>query len=649
MAAKPDAGWSWVIAFSCSFIHLALFGIFRSAGVIFVALLDTYDTTREEAAWPFSLCSAIFQLTAPLASVASRYFSVRKICLFGSLVATIGIACCYFAKNVRWIIIFYGIIHGLGFGLVAALVPVIVNQYFVRYRATGVGIAFSGGTVSTFVFPVAMEFFLHLYGLQGTFLILGGVVMNTLVASSMLRAPPWLKKKKKKEEPLNQNSLEKGAGDCKTALEIHKNGKSSVATGEHYKPPDTDQTNNAEGQYDVQNDSAFYSEQNHPVLQDILASPVEPEYCANQQLTKNAPVPNSNGGTNVNGNVGNSEGPGLLEQNLNSNKDLSELCNANSEKTCLNICLENETVQKTDPLNLNNEKSRTNNSAECVALLPPQVGANGCSDVKNKHIPKEADCTSPTIPLIHGNNAIVVKKKDPSAFQKKQPHPWRSTFQRFTVIGEMVEVLCHPMFHILTLSMCFFFLTVHTFFMVIVDFAKDKGIPESYAIYVLSVFSATDLLGRAGLGWVTDRNYIKRKNMVMMNMGAIGLLNHFYPMATTITGLFTIAGLHGLAVGSSITLFFVLQAEYLGMKKLPLVIGMASFFNGMTTFFRPAMTGLFRDEIGSYDWMFHFLGILMMLIAAAWLAEPWLTKRFKNFDNEDAMSSRFTDVRKSSC
>lgn len=616
MAAKPDAGWSWVIAFSCSYIHLALFGIFRSAGVIFVALLDTYETTREEAAWPFSLCSAIFQLTAPIASIASRYFSVRKICLFGSLIATIGIACCYFAETVLWIIIFYGIIHGLGFGLVAALVPVIVNQYFVRYRATGVGIAFSGGTVSTFVFPVAMEFLLHLYGLQGTFLILGGVVMNTLVASSMLRAPPWLKKKKKKEEQCSVERAITGTNNSITTSDLgpHINGKSTVATEEHYKPLDSDQRNNGEDPRGVQNEA----EQTSVSTQDILSYPEHAEYCT-QQLK----VPNSES-ANRDDNEEKSEGQ----------KDVLKDANHRDK-----VWLENDATQKTE---LTTDKCHSNNSTESAALLSPQVDTNG---VKDKYIPKDADCT--TVPLIHSNNVIIVKKKDSSAFQKK-PHPWRSALLRFNVISEIVEVLCHPMFYILTFSMCFFFLTVHTFFMVIVDFAKDKGIPESYAIYVLSVFSATDLLGRAGLGWVTDRNYIKRKNMVMMNMGIIGLLNHFYPMATTIVGLFTIAAIHGLAVGSSITLFFVLQAEYLGMKRLPLVIGMTSFINGVTTFFRPAMTGLFRDEIGSYDWMFHFLGILMMAMSASWLAEPWIRKRCKDFETEDAMGSRFTDIRKSS-
>lgn len=58
----PDRGYSWVIVFCCAYIHFALFGLFRSWGVIYVAVISEYHVTREEASWPFSLCSAVFQL-----------------------------------------------------------------------------------------------------------------------------------------------------------------------------------------------------------------------------------------------------------------------------------------------------------------------------------------------------------------------------------------------------------------------------------------------------------------------------------------------------------------------------------------------------------------------------------------------------------
>ncbi|CAL1267402.1 unnamed protein product [Larinioides sclopetarius] len=110
---RPDSGYSWVIVVCCAFIHFALFGLFRSGGVMYVAILQNYDVSREEASWPFALCAAVFQLVGPAVSIITHYISQRKACLLGCAIATIGIAACYFAESVMWIIVFYGVIHGL--------------------------------------------------------------------------------------------------------------------------------------------------------------------------------------------------------------------------------------------------------------------------------------------------------------------------------------------------------------------------------------------------------------------------------------------------------------------------------------------------------------------------------------------------------
>lgn len=59
----PDQGWAWVVAFACCFINAIIFGIFRTYGVIFVAVLKSYDVSRETASWPFSLCLTVFHMT----------------------------------------------------------------------------------------------------------------------------------------------------------------------------------------------------------------------------------------------------------------------------------------------------------------------------------------------------------------------------------------------------------------------------------------------------------------------------------------------------------------------------------------------------------------------------------------------------------
>ena len=59
-------------------------------------------------------------------------------------------------------------------GLVGTQTPVIINQYFDRYRATASGIALAGGTIGSFIFPPLVKYIIVEYSLHGAFLILGG-------------------------------------------------------------------------------------------------------------------------------------------------------------------------------------------------------------------------------------------------------------------------------------------------------------------------------------------------------------------------------------------------------------------------------------------------------------------------------------------
>ncbi|KFM65585.1 Monocarboxylate transporter 9, partial [Stegodyphus mimosarum] len=499
----PDSGYSWAIVLCCSYIHFALFGLFRSAGVMYVALLQTFDVTREEASWPFSLCSAVFQLIGPLVSVLTHYTSQRRACLLGSAIATFGVASCFFAENVLWINIFYGLVHGSGFGVVVTLVPVIINQYFVKYRATAIGIAFSGGTISSFVFPVVMEWMLENYSLNGSFLLLGGVVMNTLVASSLLREPPWIKKPKQTKKALLDDASEAKDSGVSTSADLAADAKM------------------------MQRLDNFSSAK------------------SNGEIEISEIIPNG----------------GSKHDDCDSLTDVQ---------------LDNELPPAEDKQDesLNLDTIYSNNDSVLFGGSSLKIDTVGNATKYEKYdIPCKNEVEVKD-PLLSSNPVFTVPKKDAENFEKKSN-------MKSNARHSLSEILKEPMFHLITFTMSIFFLGIHSFFMVIVDFAKDKGIPEAQGIYIISMFSLTDLVGRACLGWVTDRNYIKRKNMVILNLIVIGVINQLYPVLNSLQHILVVSAFHGMAVGCTISLFFVLHAEYMGLKRLTLVLGLCSFINGL--------------------------------------------------------------------
>ena len=65
--------------------------------------------------------------------------------------------------------------------------PVILAQYFEKYRATATAISYAGGTIGSFIFPPILEYILAEYGLNGSFLIIGGIMLNALPFALLMR------------------------------------------------------------------------------------------------------------------------------------------------------------------------------------------------------------------------------------------------------------------------------------------------------------------------------------------------------------------------------------------------------------------------------------------------------------------------------
>ena len=103
---------AWVIAASCSWINFCLFTVFRSAGVLYLALVSSLGCSYEEASWPITLASGVACLACLPAGFLSHYLPLKSIVMMGICITSFSISICYFASSVSFIILFLGIIQG---------------------------------------------------------------------------------------------------------------------------------------------------------------------------------------------------------------------------------------------------------------------------------------------------------------------------------------------------------------------------------------------------------------------------------------------------------------------------------------------------------------------------------------------------------
>lgn len=92
-----------------------------------------------------------------------------------------------FAPNVQFLIFSYGIVVGLGCGLVYAATLTITCQYFDKRRGLALGIVTTGTSVGAFIYASAQNELIVLYGLDGCLLIIGAVALNLMACAGFMR------------------------------------------------------------------------------------------------------------------------------------------------------------------------------------------------------------------------------------------------------------------------------------------------------------------------------------------------------------------------------------------------------------------------------------------------------------------------------
>ncbi|XP_065296794.1 monocarboxylate transporter 12-like isoform X2 [Dermacentor albipictus] len=189
MASYQDSGRSVLVAVACSWCLFWTMIVNRSGGIVFVTMISEMGASRQAASWPFSLLGAVSNIFGVVSGILLRKLPLRAVSIAGSLLVASGILLSVAFYGVIGITLSIGIITAVGQGLIFPSNMVAINTYFNKYRATGSGISYVGGTLVSFIFPSLLVYMHEQYGLRGTLLIVGGLTLNA-VAGSLLVAKP---------------------------------------------------------------------------------------------------------------------------------------------------------------------------------------------------------------------------------------------------------------------------------------------------------------------------------------------------------------------------------------------------------------------------------------------------------------------------
>ncbi|KAG5282765.1 hypothetical protein AALO_G00059710 [Alosa alosa] len=183
----PDGGWGWAVVFG-SFISIGFSYAFpKSLTIYYKEIQEYFSATYSEIAWVSSIMLAAMYAGGPVSSVLVNRYGSRPVVMIGGVMVGAGMVASSFGTTIMHLYICVGIIGGFGlsFNLQPALT--IIGKYFQVKRPMANGLAMAGSPVFLSTLAPLNQFLFDSFGWRGSFLILGGFVMNCCVAGALMR------------------------------------------------------------------------------------------------------------------------------------------------------------------------------------------------------------------------------------------------------------------------------------------------------------------------------------------------------------------------------------------------------------------------------------------------------------------------------
>ncbi|XP_029291027.1 monocarboxylate transporter 1-like [Cottoperca gobio] len=183
----PEGGWGWAVVVG-AFISIGFSYAFpKSITVFFKEIEVIFDATPSQVSWISSIMLAVMYAGGPISSILVNKYGSRPIILLGGCLAGTGLVMASFCNTVPQLYFCIGVVGGLGlaFNLNPALT--MIGKYFYKRRPIANGIAMAGSPVFLSTLAPLNTWLYDEFGWRGSFLILGGLLLNCCVAGSLMR------------------------------------------------------------------------------------------------------------------------------------------------------------------------------------------------------------------------------------------------------------------------------------------------------------------------------------------------------------------------------------------------------------------------------------------------------------------------------
>jgi len=553
--APPDGGFGWVVVISSFMISLIVDGLCYSQGIFFDEFRSEFATDAATASWVASVLTGTYSMVGPLVSAMVQCYGCRRVCFSGTIVAAAALATSTMSPDIVSFIFIYGLLTGIGFGMMYLPAIVMVGYYFERRRALATGIACCGSGMGTFMLAPLSTFLIRKFEWEGATYVLAGIMLSGVVFSlfyvplgvrivqdvdldedKAIRVQPWEEISDiDNEMPFQIVSLSTGS---KKGSQLHVHEKKQCVSRSKSNPVST----------------GF-----------VAATPTE--VCVNSLPTSYEQLkPNSV----------------LIISPTNSH---SKSGSRTSVKTNTTVNCSNS-VKSLRPL----QRKDIFYSGDICSL--EEYKAVGRISAYRKEISRPP-------------SRVVQKQKDGKSPKKKGE--WAAAFS--TVFD--VKLLKSPTFLLYSMacSTCMLGFYVPFTYLPLHAVAQGSVLPESNKLaFLISIIGISNVVSRIGVGFISDLPCV---DCVLINSAALmvgGVATVCVPYYRSYWLLALYAAVFGTSIAVLTMLRSIIVVELMGLDKLTTAFGFVTLFQGAVSFVGGPIAGAISDMTGAYTYSFYMAG-----------------------------------------
>ncbi|OQV25468.1 putative Monocarboxylate transporter 12 [Hypsibius exemplaris] len=187
--AIKESPYGWVIVASVFMIHVIVDGLTNSFGELYAVTKERFQTTDTLTAAVLSVQIGVTYGCGPLVNFLYEKFGAQAVALAGALLAAAGFGLSLLTTTIWEMMLTYGVLTGLGFGLMYLPAIMSVTSWFENRRALATSIAVSGSGVGTFALNPLTALILEHYGFSTSLLFRGGIALGGIFFALLLQRP----------------------------------------------------------------------------------------------------------------------------------------------------------------------------------------------------------------------------------------------------------------------------------------------------------------------------------------------------------------------------------------------------------------------------------------------------------------------------